>query len=60
MSVNIFCLCTKDLYTFDSTKDLVNTVYFSVRQQRIKENVYLGKKTFNAESRFLFIISTSK
>lgn len=43
--------------TLDS-KYLVNTVYLSVSQKLIKENVYLGKKPFYAESRFLFIIST--
>lgn len=42
----------------DSTKYLVNTVYFSVSQHLIKENVYLGKNTFYADSQFLFIIST--
>lgn len=43
--------------TLDSTKYLINTVYFSVSQQLIK-NVYLAKKSFYAESRFLFIIAT--
>lgn len=42
----------------ESTNYLVRTGYFSVSLQLIKENVYLGKKSFYAESRFLFIIST--
>lgn len=46
--------------SLDSTQYLVNTVYFSVSQQLIKEKAYLGKKPFYAEIRFLFIISISK